>query len=113
MNKDAYMTTCPVCRKKFIPAPQNVYKLGNKDVCSWKCLCEGRRNGVSEPSGRAGTTRYFDIATKVKAVFGVVRDRKKGVAVAREVGCSAGTVTQWVRAYQDGEFDTYIKEAGL
>ena len=39
---------CPLCKRNFIVPPRNVYKeringtLTN--FCSWKCLCEFRRN---------------------------------------------------------------------
>lgn len=44
------MCDCPICGKKFIPAPYHVYRIRNKSgrvcvrVCSWTCLCaENRR----------------------------------------------------------------------
>jgi len=29
---------CPVCKKLFIPAPQHVWKVGGKKVCSYTCM---------------------------------------------------------------------------
>lgn len=29
---------CPMCGKRFIPAPQHVYKENGKTYCSWTCF---------------------------------------------------------------------------
>ncbi len=37
---------CNVCGKKFIPAPQHVYRdrrVNHPMVCSWSCVCESER----------------------------------------------------------------------
>lgn len=35
---------CPICKKKFIPAPQHSYKKSNGAlVCSYHCVIEGER----------------------------------------------------------------------
>lgn len=35
---------CPVCGKKFLPAPLHAYKINDRRlVCSWSCVCEYRR----------------------------------------------------------------------
>lgn len=31
------LLVCPVCGKKFIPAPMHIYKVQNCFVCSWGC----------------------------------------------------------------------------
>lgn len=37
--------TCPICHKRFIPAPQHVYKTQDKRryICSYHCVLEGER----------------------------------------------------------------------
>jgi len=36
------LATCPVCGRKYIPAPQHIYRAGSKEhgfrVCSWGCV---------------------------------------------------------------------------
>lgn len=36
---------CPICHKKFIPAPMHMYREApkGKKVCSYKCRCEAER----------------------------------------------------------------------
>ena len=54
---------CPVCGKKFIPAPMHRYRLDDqyKYVCSWSCLCESRRQRTRcSPQGRAKTVVKID-----------------------------------------------------
>ena len=37
---------CNVCGKKFVPAPQHVYRdrrVTHPMVCSWACVCESER----------------------------------------------------------------------
>lgn len=43
--KNIIEATCPICGKKFIPAPLHVYrdKRSMKRVCSWSCVCESER----------------------------------------------------------------------
>ena len=39
-------STCPVCGKTYIAAPEHVYRdQRNKQrkVCSWRCVCESER----------------------------------------------------------------------
>lgn len=43
---NSYSHTCPVCKEKFIPAPQHVYKTTPKSarlVCSYHCMLKYRR----------------------------------------------------------------------
>ena len=36
---------CPVCKQKFIPAPEHRYKgYGDRLICSWACLCKYRES---------------------------------------------------------------------
>lgn len=44
-TKDPMDTTCPICGKNFIPAPQNYYKVDGIRVCSWHCQLRGEREG--------------------------------------------------------------------
>jgi hypothetical protein len=40
---EAYI--CPICKKRFYPTPQHVYKkAGSKSkVCSWNCVIESEK----------------------------------------------------------------------
>lgn len=44
MSKD-WERTCPVCNKKFIPAPYHIYKTarGRKLVCTYTCMLKSER----------------------------------------------------------------------
>ena len=37
--------TCPVCGKKFLPAPEHIYKTcpSGRFVCGWNCLVKYRK----------------------------------------------------------------------
>jgi hypothetical protein len=35
--------TCPKCKKSFIPAPQNVFKISYIDYCSYTCFMDAKR----------------------------------------------------------------------
>lgn len=37
------MATCPKCKKEFIPAPQNVFKISYIDYCSYTCFMDAKR----------------------------------------------------------------------
>lgn len=49
---------CPICGKKFIPAPQHVYRdrRSTKMVCSWSCVCESERLKMAgiKPNSKKG-----------------------------------------------------------
>lgn len=38
-------TKCPVCKRKFIPAPEHIYKecRGKRLVCTYRCMLESER----------------------------------------------------------------------
>lgn len=39
-----HMTTCPTCKKKFIPAPEHAWQVGkSRIVCSYSCMREEER----------------------------------------------------------------------
>lgn len=99
---------CPVCGKMFVPTPEHRYVLDRQPVCTWGCLCRGRKNEV-----KPRCNRQYDTGTKVAAVTRVLKDGLTCVAAAKEVGCHAATVSVWLREYADGKFDDYIKERGL
>lgn len=42
--------TCPICNKRFVPAPMHIYKIKyGKLVCSYKCRCLfEKREGANE-----------------------------------------------------------------
>lgn len=39
---------CPICGKKYIPAVFHSYKVGERRVCSWRCVLDGERRIESE-----------------------------------------------------------------
>ena len=43
---------CPKCGKKFVPAPQHVYKENKKTYCTWTCF-NHRAEGTNRPRSRA------------------------------------------------------------
>lgn len=46
-NRETFaIHTCPCCKKKFVPAPYHVYKIGDNFTCGWNCLCEMKRRKV-------------------------------------------------------------------
>lgn len=44
--------TCPVCGKNFIAAPEHIYKVCDKKVCSWTCMLKGEREIEIKPNMR-------------------------------------------------------------
>ena len=38
------MRKCPICKKRFIPAPNHIYRINTKGlVCSWGCVRKHER----------------------------------------------------------------------
>ena len=42
--------TCPICGRNFIPAPEHVYKVLGKKVCTWTCMLKGEREIEKKPN---------------------------------------------------------------
>lgn len=52
---------CPVCGKRYIPAPQHAYKDRRSPynrVCSWKCVMESER--LKATSAKAKGSRWIN-----------------------------------------------------
>lgn len=37
---EALEYTCPICKKKFIPAPYHAYQVKGKPLCSYRCYVQ-------------------------------------------------------------------------
>lgn len=44
MENEFTLKTCPICKKKFVPAIFHIYHVGNKKVCSYKCQLAHERS---------------------------------------------------------------------
>ncbi len=44
MSEKLQLITC-LCGKKFYPAPEHVYKIRGKKVCSWTCMRKAEKEG--------------------------------------------------------------------
>ena len=76
---------CPVCRKTYVPAPYHVYRIGNRLVCSWSCLCRARKEGIAKVKGRPSRpVLQMDKAGKVLRRFASVMEAS--VATGAEAG---------------------------
>ena len=45
---------CPICGKKFVPAPMHVYKVKGRLVCTWGCVCKYEKEKENEKISRNG-----------------------------------------------------------
>lgn len=61
MDKLFEYSKCPICGKKFFPAPQHMYRMRDKYgrktqyVCTWTCYCEAeRRHSALHPKKLRG-----------------------------------------------------------
>ncbi len=43
MSEHIVIRVCPICGKKFVPAPFHLYKVGKRKVCSYTCTLPGAK----------------------------------------------------------------------
>lgn len=93
---------CPICGKRFIRAPDHVYKDGNITVCRWSCLCELRRRKEAKRTAKPRVRKYSD-ELKAKAIDMVVNQGITRKATAAQLGATPEIVSMWVTAYKKKE----------
>ena len=74
---------CPVCGKRFIPAPQHIYKDKGKIYCSWTCY--NHRGDVQEQK----KARAVEQCTKLG---NLVRTHQDAIQAASFIGGTANGV---------------------
>lgn len=50
---------CPVCGKEYVPAPQHVYKVKHRLVCSWGCLRKAEKEAEARKVKRVRGKREW------------------------------------------------------
>lgn len=65
---------CPVCGKKFNPAPEHSYKVGNDLVCTYTCSIRGEKTKITKkPKGRKAVLQ-FDLQHNLVARFSCAKE---------------------------------------
>lgn len=93
---------CPVCGKKFVPAPMHVYKTTKgQAVCSWSCLCEYRRKKNKNKKEKKMILKF----TLDKGAFPPIRAHKWDAGL--DLRCPEGEA-QLIPSYGSAIFDTGV-----
>ena len=54
MSKYLDVEKCPICKKKFIPAPMHIYKVRGRNVCSYTCTLPGAKEKKRKEAAENG-----------------------------------------------------------
>ena len=79
---------CPICKRKFIPTNEWVYKTKTVLYCSWHCLRAAQR-------AKEGTSQLLTDKQKTE-ILDRLRSQKSCRTIADEMGISIKTV-QYIR----------------
>lgn len=96
---------CPVCGKKFMPAPYHVYVEDSRTFCTWSCLCEYRRNKETKKQGNQKEFKHrrkYTRELRAEVIWMISEEHKTQKEAAEKFGLKYLTVNSWMKAYREG-----------